>query len=57
MIADGAVGHTGAGPTSVAAVYRYADAGCTVAAFAPVADQAVVEWAAFDLATGSGSQS
>jgi D-alanyl-D-alanine carboxypeptidase len=57
MISDGAVGHTGAGPASVAAVYRYADAGCTVAVFAPVADQAVVEWAAFDLATVSGSQS
>jgi len=50
MIADGAVGHTGAGPVSVAAVYRYADAGCTVAAFAPVADQAVAEWAALHLA-------
>ncbi len=50
MISDGAVGHTGAGPGSVAAVYRYTDAGCTVAAFAPVADQAVAEWAAFKLA-------
>ncbi|MFJ9452011.1 serine hydrolase domain-containing protein [Herbaspirillum sp. NPDC101397] len=46
MIADGAVGHTGAGPGSVAAVYRYASTGCTVAAFAPAADQALVEWAA-----------
>jgi len=50
MISEGAIGHTGAGPVSVAAVYRYADAGCTVAAFAPVADQAVAEWAAFNLA-------
>lgn len=57
MISDGTVGHTGAGPASVAAVYRYADLGCTVAAFAPVADQAVAEWAAFRLANGLESQS
>jgi CubicO group peptidase (beta-lactamase class C family) len=57
MIADGAVGHTGAGPVSVAAVYRYADEGCTVAAFAPVADQAAAEWAAFNLAIGGRTQS
>ena len=56
MISDGAVGHTGAGPGSVAAVYRYADTACTVAAFAPTNDQAVVEWAACKLATGSESQ-
>jgi len=57
MLADGAAGHTGAGPVSVAAVYRYADTGCTVAAFAPVADQAVVEWAAFKLGTDSENHS
>ena len=32
-------------------------ASCTVAAFAPVADQAVVEWAAFKLAADIGNHS
>ena len=57
MISDGAVGHTGAGPASVAAVYRYADADYTVAAFAASADQAVAEWAACNTAMGVESQS
>ena len=39
-------GHTGHDPTSVAAVYHFPDCvpPCTIAAFAPVGDQAFVEW-------------
>ncbi|MFL9924509.1 serine hydrolase [Herbaspirillum lusitanum] len=40
------IGHTGSGPGSVAAVYRFPERACTVACFAAVGDQAVVEWAA-----------
>lgn len=43
-------GHTGSGPTSVAAVYHFPDRRCTVATFAPVRDQAIVEWAAHNAA-------
>lgn len=43
-------GHTGAGPTSVAAVYHFPDRRCTVATFAPIRDQAIVEWAAHNAA-------
>jgi len=39
-------GHSGAGPMSVAAVYHFPGWRRTVAVFAPVADQAVAEWAA-----------
>lgn len=45
-------GHTGAGPLSVAAVYRFPDCRRTVACFAAVSDQAVVEWAAIEAALG-----
>lgn len=43
-------GHSGAGPLSVAAVYRFADCGRTVACFAPLTNEAMVEWAAHRLA-------
>ncbi|WP_050461360.1 serine hydrolase domain-containing protein [Herbaspirillum autotrophicum] len=45
-------GHTGAGPGSVAAVYHFPDHRRTVAAFAPAADQSVVEWAVVEAAAG-----
>ena len=44
------IGHTGSGPISVAAVYRFSDHRKTVAAFSSIADQAVVEWAAHEAA-------
>lgn len=44
--AGSSCGHSGAGPLSVAAVYRFADYDRTVACFAPVTNEAVVEWAA-----------
>ena len=42
------VGHTGQGPGSTIAVYRFPDAvpDCTIAAASPSQDQGVVEWAA-----------
>jgi CubicO group peptidase (beta-lactamase class C family) len=47
-----AIGHTGQGPGSVAAVYRFPDLNPprTVAAFAPTEDQSVVEAAVLDAA-------
>jgi D-alanyl-D-alanine carboxypeptidase len=44
------VGHTGTGPMSVAAVYRFANYHRTVAAFAPIGEQAPIEWAVHTLA-------
>jgi len=44
-------GHTGQGPGSTAAAYRFADLDppCTAAAFAPVEDQGLVERAVLAL--------
>ena len=46
-----AVGHTGQGPSSVAAAYRFGDLDppCTAAAFAPVEDQGAIERAVLAL--------
>lgn len=45
------LGHSGAGPLSVAAVYRFPDCGRTVASFAAGSNEAVAEWAAHHAAT------
>lgn len=51
-IAGRSCGHTGHDPTSVAAVYHFPDCipSCTIAAFAPTGEQAMVEWVAHNTA-------